>query len=132
MFYVYFHTHLKKISYILQINDIQIHDSGIYECQMVANFTTKITQFVELQVRSPPQIIDQHSTLQVNIEEGKDVTLKCYADGYPRPSITWTRDAGGILPAGGKSAEYVLIIYLISKFSVVYIRKIKQDNVGLI
>lgn len=76
---------------------------------MVANFTTKITQFVELQVRSPPQIMDQHSTLQVNVEEGQDVTLKCYAEGYPRPTITWTRGAGAILPAGGKTAEYVLL-----------------------
>lgn len=72
---------------------------------MVANFTTKITQFVELQVRSPPQILDKLSTLQVSAEEGEDVTLKCYAEGYPRPTITWTRDAGAILPAGGKATE---------------------------
>ncbi|XP_063705703.1 lachesin-like isoform X2 [Culicoides brevitarsis] len=92
-------------TFSLKINNIQIHDSGIYECQIVANFTTKITQFVELQVRSPPTIIDQHSTLHLNVEEGQDVVLKCYAEGYPRPTITWTRDLNAILPAGGQSTE---------------------------
>uniref|UniRef100_A0A336M5D4 CSON010924 protein n=1 Tax=Culicoides sonorensis TaxID=179676 RepID=A0A336M5D4_CULSO len=92
-------------TFSLKIKNIEVHDSGIYECQMVANFTTKITQVVELYVRSPPQIIDKATTLQVSVEENEDVKLKCYADGYPRPRITWTRDGGAILPAGGKSVQ---------------------------
>lgn len=72
---------------------------------MVANFTTKISQFIELQVRSPPQIIDNLSTLEVSVDEGQEITLKCHAEGYPRPTITWSRDGGAILPSGGKSIE---------------------------
>ena len=26
-----------------------------------------------------------------NVREGANVTLKCFRDGYPEPTITWTR-----------------------------------------
>lgn len=35
--------------------------------------------------------------------EGENVKLTCSAEGYPRPTISWKREYGAILPIGGQS-----------------------------
>lgn len=72
---------------------------------MDLDLTNKVSQTVEVQVRSPPRIIDSASTLQVQVKEGDLVQMKCAADGYPRPDITWSRANDNILPMGGKTLK---------------------------
>lgn len=97
------HTSALIIATQLQIKDIKVTDAGLYECVMDLDLTNKVSQTVEVQVRSPPRIIDAASTLQMQVKEGDLVQLQCAADGYPRPDVTWSRENGAILPMGGKT-----------------------------
>uniref|UniRef100_A0A1B0D4F3 Ig-like domain-containing protein n=1 Tax=Phlebotomus papatasi TaxID=29031 RepID=A0A1B0D4F3_PHLPP len=83
-------------TYSLQISNIGSTDMGIYECQIFVSFDERPTSSVELLVRHPPVISEKLSTRVAQVAEHQPVNLECYADGYPRPSITWTRD-GNVL-----------------------------------
>jgi len=106
----------KTVTLSLAIKDIKVTDAGLYECVMDLDLTNKVSQTVEVQVRSPPRIIDSASTLQIKVKEGDLVQLKCAADGYPRPDITWSRENGAILPMGGKTFKaHILTIKTVQK-----------------
>ncbi|XP_019528163.3 lachesin [Aedes albopictus] len=91
------------MNYTLTISDIVNTDAGLYECQIQVNSTNKVTATVELQVRHPPLLQDNLMATTVTKAEGEDVKLTCAAEGYPRPSISWKREYGAILPIGGLS-----------------------------
>uniref|UniRef100_A0A0A9YFY8 Lachesin n=1 Tax=Lygus hesperus TaxID=30085 RepID=A0A0A9YFY8_LYGHE len=87
-------------TYTLQIKDIQETDAGIYQCQVIIALNNKESADVLLQVRRPP-VISDNSTRSVIVSEGQQVTLECYANGYPSPRISWRRENNAILPTGG-------------------------------
>lgn len=87
-------------TYTLQIKDIQETDAGIYQCQVIISLSNKESADVLLQVRRPP-VISDNSTRSVIVSEGQQVTLECYASGYPPPKISWRRENNAILPTGG-------------------------------
>lgn len=83
-----------------QIKDIQETDAGFYQCQVIITLSNKINAEVDLQVRRPP-VISDNSTRSAIVSEGQQVTLECYASGYPPPRISWRRENNAILPTGG-------------------------------
>ncbi|CAB0014989.1 unnamed protein product [Nesidiocoris tenuis] len=87
-------------TYTLQIKDIQETDAGVYQCQVIIAISNKESADVLLQVRRPP-VISDNSTRSVIVSEGQQVTLECYASGYPPPRISWRRENNAILPTGG-------------------------------
>ncbi|XP_021711599.1 lachesin [Aedes aegypti] len=91
------------MNYTLTISDIVNTDAGLYECQIQVNSTNKVTATVELQVRHPPLLQDNLMATTVTKAEGENVKLTCSAEGYPRPTISWKREYGAILPIGGQS-----------------------------
>lgn len=63
--------------------------------------TYKDSKSVDLLIRYPPKI-DQAVEVTPKVAPlNGSATLKCIADGYPKPSISWMRATGGFLPAGG-------------------------------
>lgn len=87
----------------LKINSINEDDSGVYLCK-VGN--TIIKRF-EIIVRVPPRIRDStvgsngstsdlssHVYRQI-VREGSRVEFACFANGTPRPNITWYVMRGG-------------------------------------
>lgn len=87
-------------TYTLQIKDIQETDAGKYYCQVIIALNNKIMAEVELYVRRPP-VISDNSTRSRIVSEGQEVTLECYAGGYPVPKVSWRRENSAILPTGG-------------------------------
>ncbi|XP_058805612.1 lachesin-like [Phymastichus coffea] len=87
-------------SYTLRIDDIQETDAGYYQCQILISTHTKVAAEVELTVRRSP-IINDNSTRSLLVSEGQSVRLECYADGYPKPRVSWRRENNARLPTGG-------------------------------
>lgn len=60
-----------------------------------------IPAVVELSVRYPPKI-NKIDIVPSPVPQGNSAQLKCIADGYPAPAISWVREGDAILPAGGQ------------------------------
>ncbi|XP_050062398.1 lachesin-like [Aphis gossypii] len=91
-------------NHILKIQNIQKTDIAIYRCVVMcddANSDANTSADVELDVNRPPVISDASSPTLVNAMEGQFSRLECYADGFPEPRVTWTRENNGILTTGG-------------------------------
>jgi hypothetical protein len=82
------------------MKDIQDTDAGIYQCQVLISTQNVISADVKVAVRQPPVISDD-STRSVVASVGEDVTLACYATGFPEPRVSWRRKNNAILPTGG-------------------------------
>ncbi|CAF4336193.1 unnamed protein product, partial [Didymodactylos carnosus] len=69
----------------LQIDDVDEDDAGVYRCVLNNGMYKTLT----LQVKTPPQIIDEQSTesYPAPILSGSNFTLKCYGSGRPSPKI---------------------------------------------
>ena len=94
-FHVDRYTH--NNTYVLTIDKVQEVDTGLYSCQIVAGLSNKISAEVWLFVRIPPVIFD-NSTRHVITSTGSDITLDCYATGFPGPVIFWRREKNELLP----------------------------------
>lgn len=86
-------------TYTVLIKDIQEGDSGDYQCEVILSITNKLVQITKLVVLAPP-IITDNSTQALVAKEGDFVTMECYANGHPTPSIVWRRENNALLPTG--------------------------------
>lgn len=91
-----------EIVVTLQINNIEEIDSAMYLCQVVVGINNKITERVELKVKTPVRLEDA-STKELTVIEGQEASLDCVASGFPQPRIDWTRHDGKILFHGKQS-----------------------------
>lgn len=73
----------------LHIRHIRYEDRGEYTCT-VNTSPVQITR-VNLMVYVPARILESASSKDINVLEGRDVTLWCNATGIPEPNITWFR-----------------------------------------
>lgn len=92
---------IEFIEYNSQITNIEFSDAAVYQCQVTVSTTYKDFKSVDLLIRYPPKIDRAVEVTPKVATLGGTAELKCIADGYPKPSISWTRATGGFLPAGG-------------------------------
>lgn len=74
--------------YEIVFRPIQENDAGTIKCE-ITNTEGQIFKIAELSIYSPPYIT--YITQDVYSQAGKQVVLECKADGYPKPSIKWSR-----------------------------------------
>ncbi|PNI67325.1 HMCN1 isoform 2 [Pan troglodytes] len=73
---------------LLKIQETQDLDAGDYTCVAI-NEAGRATGKITLDVGSPPVFIQEPA--DVSMEIGSNVTLPCYVQGYPEPTVKWRR-----------------------------------------
>uniref|UniRef100_A0A673KR91 Protein turtle homolog A-like n=1 Tax=Sinocyclocheilus rhinocerous TaxID=307959 RepID=A0A673KR91_9TELE len=86
----------------LQMRGLLLEDKGWYECRILPlDKTTDEAgsngSWTLLFVTAPP-VFTETSPPGVEVFVGRSVTLKCAAQGNPRPTITWSKDGRPIKP----------------------------------
>lgn len=89
----------ESAAYTVLLKDVQEHDAGIYECEVVLSVNNKLSVTTELFVLSPPIILD-NSTQSITATTGDTFDMECYATGLPPPKIMWLRPNNELLPYG--------------------------------
>lgn len=91
----------KSTTYSFQIAKIEASDMGSYECQVILSSLDKVTRSLNLSVKHPPVVSEEKTPKSITVKEGDNVDVTCYADGFPKPNISWKREDNSIMPAGG-------------------------------
>ncbi|CAG0885183.1 unnamed protein product, partial [Cyprideis torosa] len=76
----------------LHVKDVDRSDAGKYTCQINAGIYINNSGYLKVVV--PPEILDSESSSDVIAREGRDVSLRCKAQGSPTPSVYWEREGG--------------------------------------
>ncbi|KAL2094762.1 hypothetical protein ACEWY4_009481 [Coilia grayii] len=77
----------------LAIRGIKKTDEGSYTCEARIMVRGEVDlRVIQVIVNVLPSIRTRQSELNATADIGKSVTLACYADGFPEPTVTWARD----------------------------------------
>ncbi|NXR53591.1 NCAM1 protein, partial [Hippolais icterina] len=77
----------------LQIRGIKKTDEGTYRCEGRILARGEINfKDIQVIVNVPPSVRARQSTMNATANLGQSVTLACDADGFPEPTLTWTKD----------------------------------------
>ncbi|XP_055851907.1 protein amalgam [Episyrphus balteatus] len=88
-------------TYSFKIAKIEASDMGSYECQVIVSAIDKVTKSLKLSVKHPPIVSEEKTPKSVSVKEGENIEVTCYADGFPKPNLSWKREDNSIMPAGG-------------------------------
>ncbi|XP_016159308.1 PREDICTED: neural cell adhesion molecule 1 [Ficedula albicollis] len=77
----------------LQIRGIKKTDEGTYRCEGRILARGEINfKDIQVIVNVPPSVRARQSTMNATAHLSPSVTLACDADGFPEPTVTWTKD----------------------------------------
>ncbi|XP_054658797.1 neural cell adhesion molecule 1 isoform X3 [Grus americana] len=77
----------------LQIRGIKKTDEGMYRCEGRILARGEINfKDIQVIVNVPPSVRARQSTMNATANLSQSVTLACDADGFPEPTMTWTKD----------------------------------------
>ncbi|TRZ15913.1 hypothetical protein HGM15179_011261 [Zosterops borbonicus] len=77
----------------LQIRGIKKTDEGTYRCEGRILARGEINfKDIQVIVNVPPSVRARQSTMNATANLSQSVTLACDADGFPEPTVTWTKD----------------------------------------
>ncbi|XP_009082990.1 PREDICTED: neural cell adhesion molecule 1, partial [Acanthisitta chloris] len=77
----------------LQIRGIKKTDEGTYRCEGRILARGEINfKDIQVIVNVPPSVRARQSSMNATANLSQSVTLACDADGFPEPTVTWTKD----------------------------------------
>ncbi|XP_028412686.1 Down syndrome cell adhesion molecule-like protein 1 homolog isoform X2 [Dendronephthya gigantea] len=91
--------HLKHYNdlWTLQIKNVTAADSGMYKCKAMNRAGSNFSE-ARILVKGPAKVI--YVPKNVIGLSGKDVSITCRANGFPRAEIVWFDNNGGVAPQG--------------------------------
>uniref|UniRef100_A0A803W8Y0 Hemicentin 1 n=1 Tax=Ficedula albicollis TaxID=59894 RepID=A0A803W8Y0_FICAL len=96
----------------LEVRPARLSDTGSYSCT-AANEGGSATASVFLTVQEPPRLVI--SPKNQTFKEGSEVSIRCSATGYPKPTIVWTLNDMFIIGSSRwdlKLSPFLLISYV--------------------
>ncbi|XP_074833017.1 neural cell adhesion molecule 1 isoform X8 [Carettochelys insculpta] len=90
----------------LQIRGIKKTDEGMYRCEgrILARGEVNFKD-IQVIVNVPPSVRARQSTMNATANLSQSVTLVCDADGFPEPTMRWTKD-GDLIARGDDNKKY--------------------------
>ncbi|KFP01647.1 Hemicentin-1, partial [Calypte anna] len=73
----------------LEVKSVKLTDAGKYNC-IASNEGGSTTASVFLTVQEPPRVVI--SPKNQTFLEGSEVSIRCSATGYPKPTVVWTHN----------------------------------------
>ncbi|XP_026816438.1 lachesin-like [Rhopalosiphum maidis] len=108
-----------------KITNIHNNDVALYRCVVMCDDVdgdTNTSADVQLEVNRSPVILKLSSSSTIMIaREGLPSRLECYADGFPEPRVSWSRQYNGILTTGGQ----------FYRGNVLHFRNVTKDDRGI-
>ncbi|XP_069168921.1 lachesin-like isoform X2 [Procambarus clarkii] len=85
-------SHSDNSTWFLHLDSVSLTDRGYYLCQI--NTVPPIFRQGYLEVVVPPNILDEETSTDVEVNEDSPAQLRCGAEGYPAPEIRFKREDG--------------------------------------
>ncbi|KAF2366045.1 Immunoglobulin-like domain [Trinorchestia longiramus] len=92
---------LRKQGQHFILSRVRKTDAGQYVCRVESEVPVELRHTLNVLY---PAKISHVSSESYKVVKGASVSLQCYAEGNPKPIITWNRK-GGLLPNGAMSIE---------------------------
>lgn len=77
----------KENKFNLKFNDLEISQKGTYKCQITTKNASNLVY--NLDVLYPPVITRTPNNKIISVKEGDSLSVHCYAQGNPKPKISW-------------------------------------------
>ncbi|TSQ12694.1 Neural cell adhesion molecule 1 [Bagarius yarrelli] len=105
----------------LQIRSIKKSDEGDYTCEGRIMARGEIDlRVIKVIINVLPSIRTRHTELNATADIEQAVTLACYADGYPEPTVTWMRISDYFGKASEELSEAEKIASSLATLNLIY------------
>lgn len=100
----------------LVIVNVSRADAGTYTCELDTDDLTPLAVSHTLQILVAPSLTRHPGSGELIVKKGSTVSLRCQAQGFPTPKISWTK-RNGLLDSGVHQEDAGVGVYTMTNIS---------------